>query len=340
MKKILSLLLGFVVLTNIQASAMSIELQPTMFSRSNAQDRVWVGSFQLVWNDFMDKVVHNPIRFREGTPTIVHELNMQSFTENDLSEKSYYKTICKVTKNTKKQINKALKKKFKETSDLIDKLELSPRNDKFIVYSMLKKDFEFLKAFDKLGTSSFGDAVPAEYFGISRASDKSLGSAVTVLFYNAPDDYAVKLATTGADEVILYKNTANKAFAYLYADMLKKEQAYDGGKYFRATDELKVPNITFDAEVSYDELAKRRIMGTNLLIDQAMQTVKFDMNNKGVKLKSEAAMTVMTMSLQPEDLIPRLFYFDDTFVLFLKEKNKQKPYFALRVNDITNYQKK
>ncbi|MBQ4115447.1 hypothetical protein IJD34_08605 [bacterium] len=340
MKKILSLLLGFVVLTNIQASAMSIEVQPTMFSRSNAQDRVWVGSFQLVWNDFMDKVVHNPIRFREGTPIIVHELNMQSFTENDLSEKSYYKTICKVTKNTKKQINKALKKKFKETSDLIDKLDLSPRNDKFIVYSMLKKDFEFLKAFDKLGTSSFGDAVPAEYFGISRASDKSLGSVVTVLFYNGPDDYAVKLATTGADEVILYKNTANKAFAYLYADMLKKEQAYDGGKYFRATDELKVPNITFDAEVSYDELAKRRIMGTNLLIDQAMQTVKFDMNNKGVKLKSEAAMTVMTMSLQPEDLIPRLFYFDDTFVLFLKEKNKQKPYFALRVNDITNYQKK
>ena len=83
-----------------------------------------------------------------------------------MSEKSYYKTICKVTKNTKKQINKALKKKFKETSDLIDKLDLSPRNDKFIVYSMLKKDFEFIKAFDKLGTSSFGDAVPAEYFGI------------------------------------------------------------------------------------------------------------------------------------------------------------------------------
>ena len=43
------------------------------------------------------------------------------------------------------------------------------------------------------------------------------------------------------------------------------------------------------------------------------------------------------MSLQPE-IEPRNFYFDDTFVIFLKEKNKKSPYFALRVNDISNYQ--
>ena len=81
-------------------------------------------------------------------------------------------------------------------------------------------------------------------------------------------------------------------------------------------------------------------MGTNLVINQAVETIKFDMNNKGVKLKSEAAMTVMTTSLlPPEELVPRLFYFDDTFVIFLKEKEKCSPYFALRVNDITKFQK-
>ena len=35
---------------------------------------------------------------------------------------------------------------------------------------------------------------------------------------------------------------------------------------------------------------------------------------------------------------PRFFYFDDTFVIFLKEKDKKSPYFALRVNDITKFQ--
>jgi len=44
--------------------------------------------------------------------------------------------------------------------------------------------------------------------------------------------------------------------------------------------------------------------------------------------------------LPPEEIVPRLFYFDDTFVIFLKEKEKKRPYFALRVNDITKFQNK
>ena len=60
-------------------------------------------------------------------------------------------------------------------------------------------------------------------------------------------------------------------------------------------------------------------MGTNYVINQALETIKFNMDYRGVDLKSEAAMTVMTMSAQP-DVLPRLFYFDNTFVVFLKEK--------------------
>ena len=61
------------------------------------------------------------------------------------------------------------------------------------------------------------------------------------------------------------------------------------------------------------------------------------MDNTGVKLKSEAAMTAMMTALLPQNE-PRYFYFDDTFVLFLKEKGKNKPYMALRVHDINNFQ--
>ena len=105
MKKILSLVLSSFIMGVAQVQASDIEVLPTMMSRTNAQDRVWVGSFQLVWNDFMDRVVFNPIRFREGTPESVRDLNRQSFTSSDLSEKSYYKITAKVTKNLKKQIN-------------------------------------------------------------------------------------------------------------------------------------------------------------------------------------------------------------------------------------------
>lgn len=69
-----------------------------------------------------------------------------------------------------------------------------------------------------------------------------------------------------------------------------------------------------------------------------METVKFEMDNAGVKLKSEAAMTFMKMSYMPPEH-SRYFFFDDTFVVFLKEKEKTKPYFALRVHDIEKFQK-
>ena len=341
MKKIFGLLISLILLANIQAFASAIEIQPTMYSKSNAQDRVWTGTFQLVWNDFMDKIIHNPIRFREGTPTSVIELNQQTFTTDDISEHCYYKYTGKVKKNTRNIIAKGIKKQLKETSDLLDKLDLKIRNDMLIVYAMLKKDFEFTNAFDKLGTSAFSDGVPAEYFGIGPESDKTIGKGVKILFYNDPSDYAVMLTTKGNDEVYLYKNASNKPFNYIYNDMNLKQAAFKGNTSFKRTDELKIPNISFFEEKTFDEMTNKRIMGTNLLINQAVETIKFNMNNKGVKLKSEAAMTAMTTSLlPPEELVPRLLYFDDTFVIFLKERGKKSPYFALRVHDITKFQSK
>lgn len=340
MRKLLGLLLTLILSANIQSFANNIEVQPTFGSRTNAQDRVWVGSFQLVWNDFMDKIVHNPIRFREGTPALVTELNKKEFTTEDISENSYYKYAGKVKKNTKKMIAKAIRKKFRESSDLLDKLELTPRADMYVVYAMMKKDFEFVNSFDKLGKSAFADGVPAEYFGINKDSDKKLGQHVNILFYNDSSDYAVKLQTKGNDEVYLYKTATNKPFNYIYADMLKKQRAFTGNPEFKRIDELKVPTISLFEEKSFEELTNKRIMGTNLVINQALETIQFDMDNKGVKLKSEAGMAIATTSLlPPEELVPRLFYFDDTFVIFLKEKNKNNPYFALRVHDISKYQK-
>ena len=337
MKKIFLTVLAFILCSTF-VFASDIEVLPTMRTKSSAQDRVWVGTFQIVWNDFMDKIIHNPIRFREGTPEYVKDLNKQRFTIASLSEESYYRYTGKVTKKTKKQITKAIRKKFDETSDLLDKLDLTPGNDKLLIYAMLKKDFEFVNAFDKLGKLDFGKNQSAEYFGVEPKSEDKLGEGIKILFYNSPEDFAVILTTKGKDEVYLYKNASNKPFNYIYADMFKKQKYYKESTEFAKNDELRVPNIKFFEEKSFEELTGKRIMGTNLVIDQAMETIKFNMDNKGVELKSEAAITVMTTALLPENE-PRKFYFDDTFVLFLKETGKNKPYFALRVNDIEKFQK-
>ena len=316
--------------------AANIDVLPTMSSKTNVQDRVWVGTFQLVWNDFMDKIAFNQIKFPAGTPVIVNELNRQDFTEEDVSSKCYYKYLGNIKKNTKKVIAKAIKRKFNETSDILDKLDLTPSKQRFIVYAMLKKDFKFVVPFDKLGFAPFRD-MQAEYFGISKDSRKELDDGVEVLFYESPSDFAVKLETESDDEVYLYKTANTKTFNYIYEDMLKKRDAYKGNQKFGEEDELKIPNLSFFEEKIFEEICGKRVKGTNLVIDQAMETVKFNMDNTGVELKSEAAITAkMTALLPPEET--RYFFFDDTFVVFLKEKYKTKPYFALRVHDISKFQ--
>ena len=332
--------LCFIVLAllRLPAFASCIEVQPTIISRSNAQDRVWVGTFQLVWNDFIDKYIRIPIKFREGTPLIVHELNQKLFTTSSLSEKNYYKYLGHITNNTKKNINKSIKKKFNEKSDILDNLDLTPGSDRFLIYAMLKKDFEFINEFDKLGEFPFGKNKTSEYFGVTKNTDDIVKKGVKVLFYNNPNDFAVLLNTKDKDEVYLYKNGSNKDFLSLYKDLRLKTSGFKGEKILGADDELKIPNIKLDVTKTFDELTNKRIMSTNIMISEAIETIKFNMDNKGVKLKSEAAMTFVTTALNPNKANPRLFYLDDTFVIFLKEKDKKSPYFALRVNDISKFQ--
>ena len=55
MKKLIITLLTTLLLFGQQANASNIEVLPTMQSKTNVQDRVWVGTFQIVWNDFMEK---------------------------------------------------------------------------------------------------------------------------------------------------------------------------------------------------------------------------------------------------------------------------------------------
>lgn len=315
----------------------SLDVLPLMSSKSIQQNRVWVGTFQLVWNDFMDGIVKGPINFEDYRSPLAFKLNKQRFKADQLSEDSYYKTYGETSPELKAQIEKAIQEKFNETSDILDSIDWTPGPGKYLVYAMLKKDFKFLTAFDKLKPARFAHSFKkVDYFGIDENSDKILDDTLHVLFYNSSKDFAVSVYTQGNDILYLYRTDDDKTFDKLYSDMFMKKVQYDGPSEFLAKDEFKVPNISLYAQKSFDELCNHKIKGTDLTIGQALETVDFKMDNEGVKLKSEAAIaTKMSMPIIPEDIKPRKFYFDDTFVLFLQESGKIKPYFALRVDDVS-----
>ena len=340
-KKITALLAGLFLLGGLSVSALdkhaeTLALLPTMNTESTAQNRIWVGTFQLVWNDLMDGIVKGPVKFKGEKSIAAEQLNKQDFTKEMLSENSYYTKYGETSPELKKAIEEGIKEKFNETSDVLNSADWTPGAEKYTLYAMLKKDFKFLTAFDKLKQEKFGkNKEKVQYFGIDKNSDKILDKTVHVMFYNSSKDFAVVIYTQTDDVLYLYRTNDDKTFDKLYSDMFMKRAKYDGTTDFTEKDLLKVPNIALYKEQSFDELCNRPIKGTNMQLDKALETVDFKMDNEGVKLKSEAIIATKMSALLPAKKVkPRKFYFDNTFVMFLQEQGKDKPYFAMRVTDV------
>lgn len=316
----------------------NIDVLPTMTTKSESPNRIWVGTFQLVWNEMVDNLVKSPVEFYGYESPMANSLNAREFSKANLSENAYYTKYGIVSPKLRKTIEKGIKKKFNEKSDILSSFDWTYSPDKYFIYAMLKKDFKFLSAFDKLDKGSFGNnSKMVDYFGIKSNSNTKLYNNVSVLFYNNPADFAVKLKTKGNDEVILYRTDADTTFDQYYAEIQNKTKNFKGNKKMVDDETLSIPDINLYMETKFPELEGHQIKNTNLEISGTIETVDFKMNNEGVKLKSEAAIMMKVMSLPARDL--RHFNFNDNFVLFLVEHNQDVPYYAMKVSDVAELNK-
>ena len=307
-------------------------------------DSSWCGTFQLVWNDMKNELVKKDIVF---SPQIdmVRNLNKEVFNQTMISEDYYYKKYGKKTLKLKEEIENGIKEKFNQESDVLKYISWNDYySDEYLFYTMLYRKFEFLQQFDKLENDKFGNAYEnIQYFGIDKNTKKSVGEQISVLYYNSKEDFAVLVNTKTDDEVIFCKNPKEKNFNEIYKNMNNKANKYTGSKSFEDIDEFKAPKLKIDILRNYEELKGKEFETVNkdiVRINKAIQTIKFTLDENGGEIKSEAVIYAYTTSVG--DFIkenPRYFYLDDTFAIFLKEKDKDKPYFAARIDDITKFQK-
>lgn len=215
---------------------------------------------------------------------------------------------------------------------------------KYLFYTMLKKEFNFENDFDELDDGIFGTKYSdIRYFGISEDSDSKLYNQVEVLYYNSKNDFAVILNTKEGEQVILSRGAEGNNFGTIYNSIVKKSNEYEGNKEFTENDYLKVPNIKFNTKKVFDELCGNKFYaknGNECEIEQAIQTIELEMDKSGGKIKSEAVIFMKEASVMAptQEVEYRYFYLNDEFTMFLKEKDKDMPYFAANIEDITLFQ--
>lgn len=207
---------------------------------------------------------------------------------------------------------------------------------------MLKKEFNFENDFNELDNGTFGTKYSdIKYFGINKNSNSKLYNQVEVLYYNSESDFAIVLNTKEGEQVILCRGTEGANFATIYNNLIAKSQEYKGNKKFTEDDYLKVPNIKFNTKKEFNELCNKEFLakdGDRCKIEQAIQTIELEMDKSGGKIKSEAAIGMVKVTAMVPAEEQRYFYLNDEFTMFLKEKDKDMPYFAANIEDITLFQ--
>ena len=289
-----------------------VNMNPTYQSTldENTINNLWVGTLDLAWKDLKEKTGLNKI---DVNSQIANDLNESTFTKEMLDPNDYKINVERTATNGYK------------------------------IDATLNKELNFLEVFDNFGNDynqlTFGDSKEyIKYFGINNASLEKMDKNVEILFYNKissenlySNDMAIKLKTKEGDEIILYRTDDKKSFDEYYNDIQTKTNSYTGTREFSEDDELRIPYIRVNGLISYNDLYGKEIKNSNgLYIYDVIQNVNFSLNEKGCNLSSKASMVTEYLGIGEET---KYCYFNDTFILFMKEKDCDRPYFALKVDN-------
>ena len=291
----------------------NVTMQPSYKSTIDEKtiNNLWVGTLDLAWKDLGEKIGKKQIEI-DASLKIVDELNESKFSKEMLDSKDYNINVERTSTNGYK------------------------------IDATLNKELNFLEVFDNFSNDykwKFGEGEePVKFFGINNASPESMDKNIEVLFYNydkkpylSSNDFAVKLKTKEGDEIILYRTDENKNFEQYYKDIKEKEKQYTGSREFSEDDELRVPYVRVNGLISYNDLYGKEIKDSQgLIIYDVIQNVNFSLNEKGCNLSSKATMVTEYMGIGEDT---KFCYFQDKFVIFMKEANSDNPYFALKVDN-------
>ena len=320
-------------------------------------DSMWCWTFQLVWNDMVNEVVKQDVVFNPQLK-IVENLNKQTFTNKELSPNSYYSKFWLLTLDLKAEIENWIKENFDETSGILDQWadwDNVPQSDdfyewedikKYWFYAMLKKIFKFENVFDELDKWKFNNKYnDIKYFWIKSSSSSKLYKQVYVYYYNSDEDFAVALKTKEWEDVILARWIWWNSFMDVYNNILGKEKKYEWEHYFTSDDYLKVPELKVKTLTEFYELENKIFPQKDVgscWIEKALQSIELKLDKEWWEIKSEAWIAMwwesMWISDKPPKVEHRYFYFDKPYVMFLKEFDKDLPYFAAQISDITLFQ--
>jgi hypothetical protein len=324
---------------------------------------VYCASFQIAWDELLDKIIGEPLEL-QGDPLTARMLNKRLVGKADIAKDCYLAMAGLERDGIVGRVHQALRETFNRSPGL-DLTLNSP--DDILAYAFLEKSIPFDTEFEAFcDPLPFCDGVLVEAFGVEEPS--TAAEQVVILDYRHADDYVIKLQGSPevdamlefemladrpriADDIILAKVRPQPTLLETVQSVLARSseegrekalrEATQAGrdilmrlspKLDQGSEVLQIPKIDLEVLHRHSELVNKQLLNLGFedyFIAEALQAVKFRLDEKGADLSSEAAIE-MTLGYVAQR---RQFIFDRPFLLCLKERESQVPYLAIWVDN-------
>jgi hypothetical protein len=317
------------------------------------KNAIWCASFEASWKELID-FVGEPIAL-SGDPPMAQSLNEAPDPRPVIPEESLYVLAGRGADGAVEQMRREMAAKFPNAS-----LSILPAIDDsgITAYAYLEADVPFgIPYFQHNAPLAFnesnGAAVNVTSFGIRKkdhdAYVKLRGQAHVIPVVEGPADperpyrprpaleYALDLDVTSyPSQVIVAKVSPEPSLQRTVEKVEAKAKEAEarvkneGYSKLGLDDTVFVPDVVFRIAHHFAELEGRMPANAkleNVPLMEALQVVQFRLTRSGAELRSEAAQLYRSAAL-PQDYI-----FDGPFLIYMKKRGADRPYFAMWVDN-------
>lgn len=270
---------------------------PTLESTFEIQNNIIYGAtIPFAWNEIRNEI---------GT-------TLTDFSSKQLEEINDTKSYVNVLKNNEY-----------ETSAKVDGKEIRAK-------AYFRKSLPFeepLTKFDK--PLKFGNS-SVESFGFWSSC-----SFAKINYFNDENDFSVTLFPKNDEhEIILILNKEIRSDFKSNFERYNKQKSIAKNErvYFNDDDKVEIPIIEFNLAKSFDKIVSSSFKAneTEYTILEALQRNAFILNENGAEVESEVEMAADAAE-EIERVKPKMMIFNRPFVVLLKRKDAENPYFGVYI---------
>jgi hypothetical protein len=309
---------------------------------------IWCASFQLCWDKLRSDVVKGPIEITNAKE-ICDRLNSAPPAAGDLPAEAYFAAAGRVDDGIGDTIRSEMARRFPKAP----KPEFLEIPGGLVAYAWLEANIVFghpylvnpatiafgIPGAEQRNVRNFG--VPTEY--AENLTDKILNQC-GALFAEYDDIEAVRYAVdldlhSHPHQIVLARVDRKGTLGETFSDVQRKIRTFDpapdvGWKWtLTRMDTLWVPNMHWQVQHKFSELLGAgkalRLNGEELPIVEAEQMVRFRLDSNGAGLSSSAKLVPAAKRTAG----PRHFHFDRPFLLYIKKRDAELPFFVMWVDN-------